>query len=235
MRTLIFFAIIGLCGLYNGTATGQSTNTVPIANTSTKFIPFLKREVKTNDLSCVLQFTSRDGLTSMHPPVCWVTVLNHTTNNIRGVVGPAPCLFAIELFDSNGKLVEKTSIGKKFGTPLSQEEIKSWWPVQRGVSYRLPIFTSGPNPPLPGIQVGTFSVSDAFQVKEAGEYTLHLRMRFIQTKVDISGHAYFPIIWLPEVTTKVQIQPGDIPSEKLLPIGQTNYPGISAKVLKLGM
>lgn len=224
MQTLTFLLTVSLCSFWSYTVFGESTNIAAIGNTSTNIIPFLKREILTNDLSCVLQVTYDKELSSMHPPVCWVTVLNHTTNLIRGVVGPAPCLFAIELFDSNGKQIKKTNGGKKFGMPLSQEEINSWWPVQHGVSYRLPIFTSSPTTPFPGTGVANFNISDAFQIKEAGEYSLHLRMRLIQTKPDVSGQPNFSMIWLPEVIAKVQIRPEDIPPENILQNGQTNPP-----------
>ena len=207
-------ALIVLTNLIFGVLVTETS----IAQTTITNMTFLKRDVQANDLSCVLQFL----ISRPKPPVCYVTVVNHTTNAIVGVMGPAPCLFAVELFDSGGKPIEKTDAGKKFGLPLSQEEIKSWWPVQHGPSYRPPFFLTSPIQPYPGIGVGEFSIPETFQLRQSGEYELHLRMRLIQCKQEASGQLYFSMIWLPEVTAKVQIRPKEVSLKNLLSDGGTN-------------
>jgi len=48
-------------------------------------------------------------------------------------------------------------------------------------------------------------------ITEPGEYELYLQMRLVQIGKDKSGQIYYPITWLPEVTTKIQI---NFPYEK---------------------
>jgi hypothetical protein len=161
----------------------------------------------TNGLACSLWISSRDLLQNgQHPPVCLVCITNETTNGIWVPLMPATNLFSIELFDPKGQPVQKTSFGKMFELPLTQKRISDWyndkhWQIIR---HGRASFVDS----LEKAQIRSFSIPEAFEIKEAGEYALHVQMRLIGNGPDSSGQ--FPITWLPEVTAKVQIRTGDI-------------------------
>ena len=52
---------------------------------------------------------------------------------------------------------------------------------------------------------------DIFQIKQAGDYTLHLQLRLIQAAEDVSGKTYYPLTLLPEVVAYLKIEPKDLP------------------------
>ena len=161
-----------------------------------------------NGLVCGLWIT-RERFNSAAPiPTCLVLVTNQTTNefSFAYLSMPATNLFSIEMFDSNGKPVVKTPLGKMFGLPLTQKQISDWfndkhWQIIRhGRAWGID--------PLSEEQTRSFSIPEAFEIKEAGEYTLHVHMRLIGNGPDASGQ--FPITWLPKAVAKVQIRPEDI-------------------------
>ena len=167
-------------------------------------------------------------------PICYVDGWGTYTNTIewKGFLWMPPTnLCRLKLFDSKGQPVEKTADGKMFDLPLTQEQIAAWDRAAQkknggnSSAWHLifrPAHPGGLNIPTAGPIV--FTLQPLFKVTEPGEYTLHLRLRLIQTKEDSSGQVYFPMVWMPEVTAKVQICPEDISPENLLPNGQTNSP-----------
>lgn len=197
-------------------------------------------QVDTNGLSYeVLVYSNSYDLPDFfwnHPradaPVCWIDGWGDYTNTIEWkfyLRMPATNLCTLALFDSKGQAVEKTAEGKMFGQPLTQEQTLTWVhgaQKQFGGGFGnwhlhfTPVPRKPPISPTAGPII--FSLKPLFKVKEPGEYTLHLRLRLIQTKEDTSGKVYFPMVWLPEVVAKVQIRPEDIPQPDLPPNVQTN-------------
>jgi hypothetical protein len=132
---------------------------------------------------------------------------------------PAAQLCRIALIDARGEQVKKTSLGMTFGLPLSQEQI-DWSRHHWSNSHQSIFLKVTPNGVPESADVPTeicnFSVKDAFDIEEAGEYELHLQMRLVQIGTDSSGKFHYPVTWLPEVVAKIQIQPEDIASTNFL-------------------
>jgi hypothetical protein len=173
--------------------------------------PTLNWAADTNGLSCTVVLSYFYPEPKVRPPVCFVNGINESTNLVRGLNMPPTNLFSIELFDPNGKPVERTAEGKMFGLPLTQKQIEDWCNKMTKRRWRNGLFYLSKNTPPPGVSISGFSIPQAFQIRNPGEYTLRLRMRLIQLRMDASGHRYFPVGWLPEVVAKVQIRPEDIP------------------------
>jgi hypothetical protein len=165
---------------------------------------------ETNGLSCTVAISPYADH-GFRPPFCYVHGLNEFTNWVRGLKMPPTNLFEIELSDPQGRPVEKTAEGKMFGLPLTQKQIEDWCNKMARRGWRDGLFYLSKNTSPPGVTISGFSIPQAFQIRNPGEYTLQLRMRLIQLRMDASGHRYFPVGWLPEVVAKVQIRPEDIP------------------------
>jgi len=185
----------------------------------------------TNGIVCAISFapSSWNGA-----PAFYVNLINTTTNYIRGLlVIPLQNRAKIELLDSNGKAVSKTDEGKRFSV-WTDQQMKDWFENNRE---RPPLFpwsrksvrdTKGIADILFPLWSNTISygisLSQLFEIKKAGEYTLHFQLRVTQTKVDASGKIELNIFWLPEVTAKIQVRPEDISQENLPSNDQTNSP-----------
>jgi len=174
---------------------------------------------KINGLACALAFdrtTFNSGA-----PFCSVNVINTTSNTIAGFLRlPLEAVSHVELFDPLGSRVPPTLSGQRFSywsTERINEQLKKIDPTTmrrkgyfgiRGLLY---------------VQLGSdFSITQAFQVKEPGEYTFHMSVRLVRSEQDQYGQ--FLTTQLPEVVAKVQIQPQDIPSEIPPTQNQTNSP-----------
>jgi hypothetical protein len=181
--------------------------------------------LKTNGLEC---FVMLDGV-PLKPLVYRVYLVNHTTNYIYCLRMPAMDLFRIALLDREGRQVEKTALGKKYGLPLSQEQIDDWrlhWGNSRLSPWMLilPAGLKSKDPTGKMVQhiddptdICFLGLNALFEIKEAGDYELHLQMRFIQSGDNsgelhyaLAGKLQYPITWLPEVAVKVHIRPEDI-------------------------
>jgi hypothetical protein len=228
MHRLIFIISIVVNGLHSAkSADLQSTNNITT-------------ELETNSPVCAISIDYSSGQ-EKPLPVCYVRLINNSTDNrVSGLQLPPEMLFTIDLFDAKGQQVEKSEFGKKYGKPLSQQEINDWFRLTRkGRGGWSGWFW------IPGhSEVGNISIPQTFKLTQAGEYTLHLRMRLIQTSMvdpsgairrksvydgqyfrpDKSGQISFQITWLSEVTAKVQIRPEDIQPTDLLQNVQTNSP-----------
>jgi len=153
-------------------------------------------------------------------PVCWIDGWGTYSNTVKWKAFlwvPPTNLCRLELFDSKGKAVKKTDEGKKFDLPLTQEQIEAWLHSTQakygGDSYSwhlmfMPAHPGGPDIPTAGPIV--FSLKPLFRINAPGEYTLHLSLRLITSKRDSNGQFYFPMVWMPEVITKVQFMPEDL-------------------------
>lgn len=182
--------------------------------------------LKTNGLECWMDifYTPFELDSNAKPPtfwplpVCLVSVFNHSISNMACLRMPTTNLCRILLLDKQGHKVQKTTLGMMYGLPLSQEQI-DWWFNHWNTTHQSIFIRLTPN----GIQksagayteICRFSIKDAFEIKEAGEYDLHLQLRLVQVGTDSSGKKHYPVTWLPEVAIKVEIRPEDIPPEKL--------------------
>lgn len=195
------------------------------ANTGTNLVSFFSNVqlvnvdqiLKTNGLECWAEILSQSIAhninSSLRSPACWVYIHNHTTNFIGCLRMPAPYLCKIALLDQQGKEVRKTTFGNTYGQALSQGQIDKWlrnWNNRHQLPY-IRIYAGGIQK-LSDMRTDIcfFSLKDAFQIIKPGEYELHLQVRLIQTGQDSSGKLHYPVNWLPEVVTKVQIAPEDI-------------------------
>jgi len=167
--------------------------------------------VKTNGLECYLIIRNED-ITR-----CEVYVFNHTTNyGMACLRMPATNVCQIALCDQQGRQVKKTAAGMRFGLPLSQEQIDfdfglRHWNIARRQSPWLNLYPNGmPDAPEIPTEICNLSLKEVFDIRKPGEYEFHLKMRLVQTGQDGSGKLHYPITWLPEVFTKVQITPEDI-------------------------
>jgi hypothetical protein len=197
---------------------------------------------ETNAVVCALsiKYAHEPGKS---PLFCNVTLLNSSPRyRLSFLRLPPEMSFAIDLVDANGKSVDKTEYGRKFGLALSQREINDWFQsARKGRGGWAGWFwlTSAE------LQtVGAFSMSQAFKIDKPGEYLLHVRLRLVQSSlIDPSGtvkrksifdgqyfrngksdQVGFQETWLPEATGTVQVRSEDIPPAKVLPGSQTNSP-----------
>ena len=158
------------------------------------------------------------------PPICIVQLGDNRGGNFA--INKTNCdfflnlpttdLFSVDLFDISGKPVGKSQRGLQFGLPITGQQIADWFGKAMNRTNRYQRDAIHMICPHESLQVGVFSIPDLFEIKQAGEYTLHVRMRLI-----MSGQYY---AWLPEATGQVRIRPEDIPPLALPQLGQTNTP-----------
>jgi len=177
--------------------------------------------LKTNGLECWLDIFNtpfeRDSNakppTFWPSPVCLVSVYNHTVSDMACLRMPAINVCQIALLDKQGHQVKKTALGMKYGLPLPHEQIDWWfnhWDIAHQ-SFFIKLIPNGiPKFADAYTEICRFSIKEAFEIKEAGEYELHLQLRLVQVGTDSSGKKHYPVTWLPEVAIKVQIRPEDI-------------------------
>ena len=167
------------------------------------------RGLPTNGVFCLLRYF-RDGGKELQPE-CEVGIVNTTSNYYRTVLHlPREVLFEIELFDSDGKQVEKTVVGKSFVT-WTQKQMDEWLQEQLRARWH---GTFVPLLPFDYAHFGRFGLCEVFQLKQPGEYMLHVRMQLVRGIWDAPANTYqgLQITWLPEVVAKVQIRSEDIPA-----------------------
>jgi hypothetical protein len=212
-------------------------NTDSTGNTGTNLVSFfpdvhlenINEMLKTNGIECLIDVSSRvptrGNEALLKPPVCWVSIFNHSTDFIGCLNMSATNLCRIALLDQQGHQVPKTKSGEMYGETLSQEQITEWrhnwnYPhrrmLRRLIPNGLPKYADAPT------EIDSFGIKDAFEIKTAGEYELHLQMRLIQVGIDSSGKFYYPVTWLREVVAKVEIRPEDISPPDLQSNIQTN-------------
>jgi len=176
--------------------------------------------LKTNGLECEVRLGRDQALPYdsnekpprlMSPPICFVTVFNHTTNDMSFLNLSETNVCRIALLDKQGKEVKKKPFGKMFGLPFSLLQINEWFArkLNQHNSHVSPFVEIFPNPSGEDILqldlCGYFSLYDAFEITQDGEYELHLQVRLIQVGKDTSGKFHFPVTWLPEVVVKFTI------------------------------
>jgi hypothetical protein len=233
---LVFYTIFIFLGSISGQDTNLSKSKYVLFDTNsvgfdgkTNLVSFfpsvqllnINEILKTNGLECLINImnhpfehdSNAKPPTFWPAPVCFVSVYNHSTNYMGCLRMPATNLCRIVLLDKQGHQVKKTPFGMMYGWPLSQKQIADWrhsW----NTTHLTTLIKIVPNgiPKFVGMdtEVCRFSIKDAFEIKAAGEYELHLQIRLIQVGLDNFGKFYYPITWLPEIVAKVQILPHDI-------------------------
>jgi len=165
----------------------------------------------TNGLACDLWLENHQSKEDKEEAFCTAYISNKATNTFSDcwMIYQASYLRII-LLDSEGRPVEKTEAGKQCGNLPTQQQ----WKEQ--VQNRLKKWSSGrtrtsgfrqivPKHDHQG-SVG-FRISELFELKEAGKYTMQVQMPIIQRV----GQE-FKITWLPEVVAEIQIRSGNIPA-----------------------
>jgi len=231
MKTEMFLLILALGGAFRANSAEQASATNAPVKASTNWQDFQMdaddramidswpKGLPTNGLFCALQLDRPVG--AKERPVCYAYVVNQTTNFFRTILNlPREVLYQVELFDSEGKPVEKTPAGKQF-TTWTQNQIEDWLREQLRARWHGKFIMVLP---VNYYQVGTFGIPEIFQLTRPGEYMLHLRMQLVEAKWDTSEKFHLQTKWLPEVVAKIQIRPDDIPQPNPPPPGQTNAP-----------
>ncbi|MGD0745801.1 MAG: hypothetical protein ABSA45_11665 [Verrucomicrobiota bacterium] len=234
MRLLFLITTV----LFGSLFTGESANQLVTNNPATI--------VDTNLVACTLSIEQSPGWSEGPSPICFVKLDNPATNSIiLSLQLPPENIFTVELIDAKGEPVEKTEYGEKFGQSLTQKQLNDWIIPIRLTGHLSAAWFEVP-PATLRADVAAFSLPKTFKITQAGKYTLHVRMRLIQSyfsdssgtivRTNIFGAqcmggpgrtapTVFQSVWLPEATAKVQIRPEDIPQMNLPPKVQTVSPG----------
>ncbi len=247
MKTL-FLGLMALICQLNCVAMGDTLPTnatffegkeYPTGNMATNLTSYFRdvqlvnidQMLKTNGLKCLVEISSRvpmrGGEALAKPPVCWVSLINQSTDFIGCLNMPVKNLCRVALLDNRGGEIQKTKLGEIYGKPLTQHEIEVWrnhWTNAHQTIYTrltangIKKYADEPS------EICSFSIKDLFIIETPGEYELHLQLRLIQVGADSSGKLCYPISWLPEVVAKVQIRQEDVPHKNVLANAQTNSP-----------
>ena len=178
-------------------------------------------DTDTNGLAAVLWIRNHPFFKDRESSIsCRVCLVNTSDDYFTWCwTGDKTNYLKIELLDSEGRPVEKTKEGFKYGSFLTEQELqelfkKRWQHSRIARDYLFISKTLGQH----GYQLDSFGLPELFKLKKSGEYTFRVQMRLAQENKGKLQR----VIWLPEVTAKIQIRSGDILPENLPPNGQTN-------------
>lgn len=238
MKVLLLFSLcIGACLITR--AVDQQTNskdgTVAVAsakNTGARINRLIDPEfqeqldswakgTETNGLLCAVSL-SRVRFPAQPLPVVYINVVNFRTNLVLAMKLPREALFKIKMFDANGKAVERTSEGKEF-VDWTDKQCMDWFKEQCRIRWSGRWFGVTPAPGYYA-QVGVISLPELFELKEPGEYTVHVSLPVIETKQNASKKIYSETTWLPEAVAKVKILPEDVKAAAEFWNSKTNAP-----------
>jgi hypothetical protein len=212
-ETILTNEIIGAAG----TKMNAGTNGYPVIPAIQDVVDSWVKGAKANGLACAISFApdSNNGT-----PLGYVYVINTTTNYMLGYLRlPIEAVSQITLYNSQGEQIKKTAIGEHFEY-WTQSQIKNWFDEMNRVRWNRRGFR------IDGMFFqqlsGGINFLQSFQIKQPGEYTLHLAARLVKSEQDKSGQ--FLTTSLPEVVAKVQIQPKDIAPTNSVQNDQTNSP-----------
>ena len=240
MRTIIVFIAVSLIALmaHGAEQTASNYNAAfygPRAIVDRNMQDMVNswfKAAETNGVVCAVSFAPTSWKGS---PIFYVNIIDTTTNFIHGFLqrrfeGCAN----IQLLDPKGKPVPKTDAGREVSA-WTDQQIKDWFENNREKP-RPYWYLGGKNiretkgiadtlfPLLPQQVSDSISLPKLFQLKEAGEYELHIKMKVAFTRLNSVGEMELKIFWLPEVVAKVQIRPENIPPPGLSSNAQTNLP-----------
>lgn len=191
----------------------SSTNVTGLVS----FFPDLKladisRMAATNGVNSDLIIADNSNV-SLRPPYCVVSVYNHGIDVLGCLRMPATNLCRIALVDAEGHDVPKTSLGRMYGSPLSQEQVDNFFQNWRNAHERIVIRLIPNGIPRFADQrsdICYFSIRDAFEITKPGDYGLHVQLRLVQVGRDSSRKLHYPITWLPGIVAKVHITAEDL-------------------------
>ncbi len=179
--------------------------------------------IDTNGLSCVMWINNAPTYSGQESPVCKILVANVSTNILTCWAMYPNTNTKIELLNSKGQPIEKTAAGKEYGILTTDEQLKEMVGSRRIEWSSGRARTDGFTRILPGRDWGTvFSISELFELKQPGEYTLKARVCLIQRLAWEDRQPVLKITWLPEVTAKIQIRAENLPVTNSVSIIQTN-------------
>ena len=118
----------------------------------------------------------------------------------------------MELINSNGKTVSKKQKDDRLKI-WTDKETEKWNAEQLKTRWRNREFVITP---LEYAQVRVLELPQFFQINQPGEFTLHLKMRLVESQLTTTQKPSFKTTWLPEVTAKVQVSPEDIARAKAI-------------------
>ena len=161
-------------------------------------------KLDSNGLAVILQVVYRSHNGEPPPLICDVCIVNASTNLFQWCwKGGGTNLMSIELLNSDGKAVEKTDKGLKYGKFLTEQQYDDFF--QNG---KRPAFLRGyafiPYHTGTGYELYGFVIPELFKITEPGEYTLRVQVQMGQ--MDFPEKKLKRIIMPPAVTAKIQIR-----------------------------
>jgi hypothetical protein len=227
---LILLALVVFTQAYGEGQTNFAVSPTTIISTSAWFVAgtgmqrgvnVVEGNAGTNGLKCVLEIANDKKMLGLEPPVCRVCVIITNTNSFSS----GWCwksydtnYLEIELLDSEGKPVERTTVGESYRySPVNQQIEDSFEKFYRESSRRTVqgfIFMRF-YPALPLSQFTIFSIPALFKLKQPGEYTLRVKMRLLERTPGNRMEKEFTFLPLPEVTTKILIRASDAPNKMI--------------------
>jgi hypothetical protein len=207
--------IAGLVLVNQTPAKGKTNEVIDIASPTSRFVWHAENATyqgiaDTNGLAFRLAVDNRN-ITG-----CSISISNQSNNRFYCWCYPnhyPATWLKVELTDTIGQPVEKTEMGKQFGEPINMPQLREmihkrfqqwasgrarttgFWPIVAGSGW---------------FPLTNFNLCDLFKLNRAGEYTLHIRMPLVQRGGQDEVNPELKIIWLPEITAKIQIVTGDI-------------------------
>lgn len=186
-----------------------------------------------NHVACAISVTALGA----HRGDINVCLLCMTNTAFRGLRLPPQMLYSIDMYDASNNFVKKTDYGKEIGCLISQNIVTNWFfniPKNMRPSafflvkqYSWESVTSYDKyEPEKNNNLNLFRI---FQLNKSGEYTIHLRMRLVQTafvdkaqtsprKNIFEGQSwnyrkcvFLLDTWLPEVVVNVSLNKRDFP------------------------
>ncbi len=237
-KTFLLLAFFGALAAFNyASAKGETNKLDDATSTMNKFVWLAEEtnylgQANTNGLSFNLEMENWKLNGIPRTTHCWIYICNlawpdqalHPSKRIDYWYDHSPFPrrdMTIELIDSKGQPVEKTSLGKEYGKTIDlkqvQEAAKKRSQKWRTGWARTDGFTTATaNAPLT-----SFNPAELFEPKEAGEYTMRVQMPLIQRVGNDEANPEIKVIWLPEVTAKIEIRTEEISPPELPPNAQT--------------
>lgn len=155
-----------------------------------------------NGYACGVHLIQRLHAATASPSdlVVAVYVFNYSSDTmppteIRGLQVSDEHRFSIELYDPDGRPVEKTSYGRDFGSAPSQAELKRIYDRPKIISF-LPPYRS----------YGYVNISRAFELKIPGKYVLRLQPHIITWPKVATVGLVCETVSLPEVVVDIQVK-----------------------------
>ncbi len=151
----------------------------------------------------------------------WAYICNQSTNGFYywhdSNVFPQKKLI-VELFDSKGHPVKKTPAGNQYTnaidvkqlTEIAKNRYRLWTTGRARTTGFSPLAANSKLFPF-----FSFNPSELFDLRQPGEYTLHMQIPLIERGGNNESSPEIKVIWLPEVVARVQIYSEAISSTNL--------------------